>query len=68
MVTGHYSYAFLNLFDAATGKLVKQWDGHGSSGHRPAIVFSRDSTQLLSANLDIKRAQSKSKKLVVNPS
>jgi len=55
MVTGHYQYAFLNLFNAATGKIIKQWDGHGSSGQPPAIGFSPDSTRLLSANLDIKR-------------
>ncbi len=34
---------------------MRQWDAHGNSQNRPAVVFSADSTKLLSGNFDIKR-------------
>ena len=55
MVTGYAYYGYFNLFNAATGKLVKQWDGHGNSGYSPSVVFSPDSSRLLTGSLDIKR-------------
>ena len=55
MVTGYAYYGYFNLFNASTGKLVKQWDGHGNSGYAPSVVFSPDSSRLLTGSLDIKR-------------
>jgi WD40 repeat protein len=55
IASGYASTGALNLFNTATGKLVRQWDAHGNSQLRPAVVFSADSTKLLSGNYDIKR-------------
>jgi WD40 repeat protein len=55
IASGYFATGALNLFNTATGKLVRQWDAHGNSQNRPAVVFSADSTKLLSGNFDIKR-------------
>ena len=46
----------LNLFNAGTGALIRQWVAHGNLGvDFTPLTFSADSTKLISGLLDLKR-------------